>query len=280
MKLLGNLKSLSMLGQAMPRLRTNLPDVVRTRMTWEEARRKLYRRVKELGHGAFGKAFSAVRGRKGKVIVKVVSPMKGVVSLPEAYEALIREASILIELQRFPFVPRVIEVGKDYFTQEDAGGESMLNLLSKKGLTASEILSVVVASGIMISKIHEAGFAHRDLEPRNILLTPRGTVIIDFGIAVSKNENEKAYRNGMTRDLISLLESTALAASGQDVDEGSRAILGSVIESFRKKAIEGTVNEYTARELSERLLFVLAQLGSRAKRGKEMKPKKVKVLAI
>lgn len=278
MNVLAAFSSMAGVGNVLPRTKVGVPRVSQSGKTWNEVRPS-FKKVKELGHGAFGKAFSALRGRS-KVIIKVVSPMKGVVSLPEAYAALAREAAILVDLQRLPFIPRMVEVGKDYFIQEDVGGESMLNILSKEGLSAFEILAVTVAVGIMISMIHKEGYAHRDLEPRNILLTPSGTVIIDFGIAVSKEENEKAYRNGIRRDLISLLEDVTLAASSRDLTEGERAALASIIEDFRKKVIQGSVNEYTGKELAERLLFVLAQLGSRAKRGGKMKPRKVKVLAV
>jgi serine/threonine protein kinase len=267
-----------MLGQAMPRARVNLPKVVRAEHPWARSKHR-FKKIQLLGQGSFGKAFAALLGSKA-VIVKTAHGERGVVSQQEAYEALYREFVILGKLQDLSFVPRLIEVGPDYFVQEDVGGESMLRILSKKGLEAREILSVVVATGLMISKIHERGIAHRDLEPRNILLTPHGAVIIDFGIAIERSENEKLFRDGMKKDLISLMENVALAATASDITATERAIMVQVIEKFRKRVIDGDVNELTAKEFSDELLFVLAQLGARARRGKGFKQEKIKVKVI
>jgi serine/threonine protein kinase len=267
-----------LLGQAMPRRRISLPKIGRSDVRWQRAKKR-FKNLKFLGQGSFGKAFSASLG-KDKVIVKTAHGERGVVSMEEAYEALYREFLILGKLQSFPFIPRLVEVGPDYFVQEDVDGESMLKILSKKGLEAREILSVVVATALMISKIHEEGIAHRDLEARNILLTPTGAVIIDFGVAVEKAENEKLFRDGMKRDLISLLEEIALAGTADDIPQGARIILASVIEKFRKKILEGSVTEKTAHDLADELLFVLAQVGARARRGKTIRPEKVKVRVI
>lgn len=278
MNVLAAMTGVSKLGQAMPRLRVDLPRVVRSDSNWAGSKKR-FKQVKLIGQGSFGKAFSAKLSGK-PVIVKTAYGERGVVSMKEAYEALYREFVILGKLQKFPFIPRLVEVGPDYFVQEDVGGESMLKILSKKGLEAREIVSVVVASGLMISKIHEEGIAHRDLEARNILLTPQGAVIIDFGVAIERSESEVHFKEGMKRDLLSLLEDVALAATAGDITQGDRVVLASVIEKFRKKALEGSVNERTAKELSDELLFVLAQLGARARRGKGIRKEKVKVKVI
>jgi serine/threonine protein kinase len=270
--------AIPLLGQAMPRMRINLPKVERAEYPWEKSKRR-FKDIKFLGQGSFGKAYSAILGRD-KVIVKTAHGERGVVSMREAYEALYREFVILGKLQAFPFIPRLIEVGSDYFVQEDALGESMLKILSKKGLEAREILSVVVATALMVSKIHTEGIAHRDLEARNILLTPTGAVIIDFGIAVERSESERLFKEGMKRDLLTLLENIALAATAGDIPQGARIILSSVIEKFRKKALEGSVNERTAHDLADELLFVLAQVGARARRGKIIRPEKIRVNVI
>lgn len=267
-----------MLGQAMPRARVNLPKVIRAEHSWSKSKYR-FKRLKLLGQGSFGKAYSATLGSKN-VIIKTAYGQRGVVSMKEAYEALYREFVILGKLQDLPFIPRLVEVGPDYFVQEDVGGESMLRILSKKGLEAREILSVVVATGLMISKIHERGIAHRDLEARNILLTPHGAVIIDFGISIERSEDEGLFRDGMKRDLISLMEDVALAATASDVTSSERVIMVQVIEKFRKRVIDGDVNEQTAKELSDELLFVLAQLGARARRGHGFKQEKIKVKVI
>jgi len=156
----------------------------------------------------------------------------------------------------------------------------MLWILAKKGLEAREILSVVVATGLMISKIHERGIAHRDLEPRNILLTPHGAVIIDFGIAIEKSESYQLFVDGMKRDLISLMNNISLAASATDVTKGDREMIAAVLDKFIGKVRSNSVNEKTAREMADELLFILAQLGARARRGRSLHNEKIKIKVV
>src|SRR3990172_265396 len=115
MNVIAAMTGISKLGQAMPRLRVDLPRVVRSDSAWAGARKR-FKKVKFLGQGSFGKAFSAKLSGKS-IIVKTAHGERGVVSMKEAYEALYREFVILGKLQKFPFIPRLIEVGPDYFDQ-------------------------------------------------------------------------------------------------------------------------------------------------------------------
>ncbi|MEU4065442.1 protein kinase [Streptomyces wedmorensis] len=49
-------------------------------------------------------------------------------------------------------------------------------------LAETASLGALLAEGL--GTVHEAGLIHRDLKPQNILLSPYGPKLIDFGLAV------------------------------------------------------------------------------------------------
>jgi predicted Ser/Thr protein kinase len=265
-----------MLGQALPRLRTNMaPPKIGRELSFEKAKHKFHG-LKKLGQGAFGAAFAATMGGH-PVIVKTAVGMPGLVSLHEAIDSMKHEVNVLALLQRYPFVPRLVEIGFDYFVQEDVKGVSLLNLLAKRGLEPGKLLSTVVSSGIIASVLHREGVGHNDLEARNILLTPQGVVVIDFGISVLKSQGQKRFQAAMERDIVSLLEDVILVLSSRKLPMSIRIMLASTIEKFRKVILAGRVNENTAQDLSRELLFATAQLGARANRDGKIKDERIKV---
>jgi len=267
-----------MLGQTMPRLR---PDTglfkIETKLF--AAGKSRFQNLKKLGRGGFGTAYSAkLRGKP--VIVKLATGTRGVMSNLVAMKSLAHEIRVLARLQQFPFVPRLVEVGPDYFVMEDVEGDSMLNLLSKKGLEAERLLGAIVSTAFMMSLIHRDGVAHNDLEPRNILLTPAGVVVIDFGVSILRDKQPEAFQDGLKNDLTSLLEQLTLVLSARNLPDAVRLIGASTLEKFRKKIVAKDITEDTAAELGRDLVFALAQLSARAARGKELDPAVLRVVAV
>jgi len=267
------------LGQALPRLRTSLEPIKVGKSLFAGVKSK-FKKLKKLGQGAFGAAYSAIYEGK-PVIVKVSLGTPGLVTVAESIETMKREVRILGMIQKFPFVPRLVEVGVDYFVQEDVEGVSLLTLLDKKGLEPREVLSTVVSAGIIASSLHREGIGHNDLEARNVLLTPHGTVLIDFGLSMSEDsDGPKAFREARERDNVTLLETLVLVLSVREIPEGVRMMIASTVEKFRKIIMAGEVDSDTAKELSQELLFALSQLGGRAARGKSIKQGTVRVVAV
>lgn len=266
-----------MLGQFLPRLRTNIPAPKIVSLTFIKAKSK-FKGMKRLGRGAFGATYAArMNGRR--VVVKVGIGTPGLVSPYQAIGSLKREVRILGRLQKYPFVPRIIEVGVDYFVMEDVEGVSFLSKLIK-GMEARDILSVAVSQGIMTSILHKEHVAHNDLDPKNILLTPNGVVIIDFGVSLTPEDGQKEYKEAVERDIITLLENVILAASARTIPPSVRVLLTSTIEKYKHILNAGRVNEDTARDISRDLLFALSQLGARSARDRKLAVERVKVIAV
>lgn len=265
------------LGQLLPRLRVDLPAPRMVDHTFIRAREK-FKGLKRLGRGAFGATYSARLNGK-PVIVKVGIGTPGLVTPYQAIGSLRREVRILGRLQKYPFVPRVLEVGIDYFVMEDVEGVSFLKLLIK-GMTPREILSVAVSQGVITSVLHREEIAHNDLEPRNVLLTPSGVVVIDFGIAVTPEDGKSEFKTAMERDIITLLENVVLVATAPDLPPSIKIMLTSTIEKYRKIINKAGVDSETALDISRELMFALAQLGARAARSRKLPVDRIKVVAV
>ncbi len=90
-----------------------------------------------------------------------------------------------------PNVVAIFDQGSDkrlhYIAMEYVPGRTLRQLLNERGrLGAREALEIM--SGVLtgLAAAHEAGFAHRDVKPENVLLTTSGAVkVADFGLARS-----------------------------------------------------------------------------------------------
>src|SRR5260370_10664603 len=74
-----------------------------------------------------------------------------------------------------------------YIAMEYIAGRTLRQLLNDKGrLSAREALDLMTGVLTGLDAAHQAGLAHRDVKPENVLLTPSGDVkVADFGLARS-----------------------------------------------------------------------------------------------
>ena len=90
-----------------------------------------------------------------------------------------------------PNVVAIFDQGSDkrlhYIAMEYVPGRTLRQLLDERGrLSAKEALDIMAGVLTGLAAAHDAGFAHRDVKPENVLLTASGTVkVADFGLARS-----------------------------------------------------------------------------------------------
>ena len=90
-----------------------------------------------------------------------------------------------------PNVVGVYDQGSDgrlhYIAMEYVAGRTLRQLLNERGrLSPREALDVMTGVLSGLAAAHQAGLAHRDVKPENVLLTPAGEVkVADFGLARS-----------------------------------------------------------------------------------------------
>jgi serine/threonine protein kinase len=76
--------------------------------------------------------------------------------------------------------------GGQYLVQEFLEG-SLVHLRLKRGdpLSLPERIDIIRQAASALAVVHEAGFVHRDICPRNLMLSPKGRVtLFDFGLSV------------------------------------------------------------------------------------------------
>jgi hypothetical protein len=112
-----------------------------------------------------------------------------------------REVAILARVQGLCTV-RVIEADTEstrpFLATEYADGPTLAEYVSQHGPLGPDLLNgLAVGLTEALAAIHAAGVIHRDLKPGNVLLTPYGPKVIDFGIAQAL-DSTAITRTGMT----------------------------------------------------------------------------------
>ncbi len=73
--------------------------------------------------------------------------------------------------------------GIDYLVMEYVEGETLARRLEKGPLPFEHVLKYGMQIADGLERAHRSGVIHRDLKPGNIMLTPTGAKLLDFGLA-------------------------------------------------------------------------------------------------
>jgi eukaryotic-like serine/threonine-protein kinase len=148
-----------------------------------------YRIEAKLGAGGMGVVYKAVDSRLGRTAaIKILSTAA---LNSERERRFVQEAKAASSLNH-PNIVTIYDIdaqeidGKpvQYIAMEYVAGETLDNLIGKKGLRIREVLKYAVQIAEALAAAHAAGIVHRDLKPSNVIVTPQGVVkILDFGLA-------------------------------------------------------------------------------------------------
>ena len=104
----------------------------------------------------------------------------------EARQRFEREARTISSLNH-PNICILHDVGNEdgtaYLVMEFVQGESLEARLQRGPLPLKQALECGIEICDALEKAHRAGIVHRDLKPGNIMLTPSGAKLLDFGLA-------------------------------------------------------------------------------------------------
>lgn len=150
-----------------------------------------YRVLGPLGQGGMGAVYRAVDGDGAVVALKLLHPHLG--ADPDARERLRREVAHLQKV-RHPAVARVldaeIESTEAFIVTELVDGEDLAARVRTRGpLPPTELADLAEQLSSALQVVHRAGVLHRDMTPGNVLVTDRGPVLIDFGIAQAAEDS-------------------------------------------------------------------------------------------
>jgi hypothetical protein len=154
-----------------------------------------YRLVERLGAGGMSVVWRAEdQVLRRAVAVKVLSPQH--VADAAFRERIMAEARSAAGLSH-PHVASVYDYGEaedaaeqpvPYVVMELLNGRSLAQLLSDGPLPAAQGLRICAEVASALAAAHEQGIVHRDVKPANVMITPNGAKVVDFGIAAAVGE--------------------------------------------------------------------------------------------
>jgi serine/threonine protein kinase len=151
-----------------------------------------------LGAGGMGEVWQGFdHTLKRDVAIKVLP--EATAADPDLRARFLREARLAARLNH-PNIATIFAVEEHesvlYLVMELVKGTPLGRLIAEGPIAAPAAIDIVVQAASAIDEAHAHGIIHRDVKPENIMVTPRGVKVLDFGIA-----REIAPRDGsnMTR---------------------------------------------------------------------------------
>jgi len=143
-----------------------------------------YKILSKLGEGGMGVVYKGLDQRLDRVVaLKVISNSR---PDPTRHQRFWQEARAAAQVAH-PNACRLYDVAEEQnhlvLVMEFVEGESLALRISRGALPAHEASQIVLGILSALGAFHKAGIVHRDVKPGNILLSPSGTKLMDFGIA-------------------------------------------------------------------------------------------------
>ena len=144
-----------------------------------------YEIVAPLGAGGMGEVYRARDTRLDRAVAIKILPAQ-FSSDPFRKQRFEREAKTISSLNH-PNICTLHDIGSqnsmDYLVMECVEGETLAKRLEKGALPVEQVLKYGMQIADALDKAHRSGVVHRDLKPGNIMLTPTGVKLLDFGLA-------------------------------------------------------------------------------------------------
>ncbi len=142
-----------------------------------------YRILSELGAGAFGSVYRAEDEATGhEVAIRLLPP--GLTGAPHAAHPIERAGrSLLAASAAHPALTGVLELGEldngqAFVAMELAEGRGLSGILSAGPLDVGAALRMAIELGGALETLHNAGFVHGALHPRNVMVREDGRVTL------------------------------------------------------------------------------------------------------
>ncbi|MFI7038593.1 glycoside hydrolase family 6 protein [Microbispora rosea] len=144
-----------------------------------------YRLLRRLGEGGMGTVYLGEAPDGTRVAVKLLHHT--VAADPDFRRRFRREVEAAKRVARF-CTAAVLDAEMDgetaYLVTEYVPGPTLRQAVEQNGpLRGSSLDGLAVSIATALRAIHAAGIIHRDLKPGNVLLSPIGPKVIDFGVA-------------------------------------------------------------------------------------------------
>jgi eukaryotic-like serine/threonine-protein kinase len=156
---------------------------------------------REIGKGGAARVFLALDRDGRRLALKVLHP-ELLVSV--AADRFLREIRLVSQLEH-PHIARPIDSGEQgwlvYYAMPFVEGPTLRAELDRVGrLPVPATLRMADELLDALGHAHAHGIVHRDVKPDNVVLSPGGAVLLDFGIAraMEASAGEQLTRSGIT----------------------------------------------------------------------------------
>jgi len=155
-----------------------------------------YQLLGRLGAGAMATVYKARQISLDRVVAVKVLP-KTSSQKPEFVERFYAEGRAAAKLNH-PNIVAALDVGRHgdthYFVMEYVEGHSVYEHLVREGpYSEAEALQMAIQIAAALEHAHQAGLIHRDVKPKNILITKAGVAkLADMGLARAVSDREAA----------------------------------------------------------------------------------------
>jgi serine/threonine protein kinase len=144
-----------------------------------------YEIVAPIGAGGMGEVYRARDTRLDRTVaIKVLG--RHLAGDPDVSQRFEREARIVARLEH-PHICPLYDVGSldeiSYLVMQHLTGETLAERLRQGRLPVGEAIARAIEIVEGIEAAHRQGVVHRDLKPGNIMITPDGAKLLDFGLA-------------------------------------------------------------------------------------------------
>ena len=148
-----------------------------------------YRLIRRLGTGGAGTVWLAEDGGGARVALKAMHP--AMAASAESRQRLERETRTVNSV-RSPFVAHIVDAGTEasqpFVVSEYVEGPTLAEILVSGPVPLRGVAALSYHLASTIAAVHHANIIHRDIKPSNIICSPRGPVLIDFGIAMATSD--------------------------------------------------------------------------------------------
>jgi eukaryotic-like serine/threonine-protein kinase len=161
------------------------PGRVQPALPGDPSRIGPYRIIGRLGAGGMGTVHAGLTADGLRVAVKVIHPAQA--QDPEFRARFRREVHLSARVQGPCLVPLLAadpEAAAPWLATAYAPGPTLDRYLADHGpLGSGTLYAFATGTAQALAAIHAAGVVHRDVKPQNVILTPAGPRVLDFGIA-------------------------------------------------------------------------------------------------
>jgi len=144
-----------------------------------------YEILSAIGAGGMGEVYKARDTRLDRSVAIKVLP-EGAAADPERRRRFEQEARAVSALNH-PHICVLHDIGSeggvDYLVMEHLEGQTLADRLTKGALPLDQALQYAIQIANGLARAHRHGILHRDLKPGNVMLTPDGAKLLDFGLA-------------------------------------------------------------------------------------------------